>query len=201
MWHATGLQLGDVAQQGTGSAQGRIVFRADSKSVERGQREASGQFLTGKRGVDVIFDSVGEATWSTNVRAAARLGRIVVYGATTGARLETDGRLLFWKQLEIIGTTMSNRREFAAVMQLTRQARLRQGALSWGLFRDAADAARYIEYFVDENWVEHQRRMIRFSAHDAELRDLRLSFHLGSERPELKRYVADASIPPSNAFR
>jgi len=91
--------------------------------------------------------------------------------------------------------------EFAAVMQLTRQARLRQGALSWGLFRDAADAARYIEYFVDENWVEHQRRMIRFSAHDAELRDLRLSFHLGSERPELKRYVADASIPPPNAFR
>ncbi len=91
--------------------------------------------------------------------------------------------------------------EFAAVMQRTRQARLRQGALSWGLFRDATDAARYIEYFVDENWVEHQRRMIRFSAHDAELRDLRLSFHLGAERPQLKRYVADASIPASNGFR
>jgi len=90
--------------------------------------------------------------------------------------------------------------EFAAVMQRTRQARLRQGALSWGLFRDASHVARYIEYFVDENWVEHQRRMIRFSAHDAELRDLRQSFHLGTERPELKRYVADASIPPPGTF-
>jgi len=82
--------------------------------------------------------------------------------------------------------------EFAEVMQRTRQARMRQGALSWGLFRDAADAARYIEYFVDENWVEHQRRMDRFSAHDAELRDLRLSFHLRDGRPEVKRYVAEA---------
>ena len=91
--------------------------------------------------------------------------------------------------------------EFAAVMQRTRQARLRQGALSWGLFRDATDIARYIEYFVDENWVEHQRRMIRFSAHDAELRDLRMSFHRGAERPELKRYVADASTPPPSTFR
>jgi NADPH:quinone reductase-like Zn-dependent oxidoreductase len=73
---------------------------------------------TGRRGVDVVFDSVGEATWWQNVRAAARLGRIVIYGGTTGPRLETDARQVFWKQLEIIGTTMSNRREFAAVMEL-----------------------------------------------------------------------------------
>jgi NADPH:quinone reductase-like Zn-dependent oxidoreductase len=73
---------------------------------------------TGKRGVDVIFDSVGQVSWQHNMRAAARLGRIVVYGGTTGPRLDTDARLLFWKQLEIIGTTMSNRREFAAVMDL-----------------------------------------------------------------------------------
>ena len=73
---------------------------------------------TGKRGVDIVFDSVGEVTWRQNVRTAARLGRIVVYGGTTGPHLETDARLLFWKQLEIIGTTMSNRREFAAVMKL-----------------------------------------------------------------------------------
>ncbi|HEX6133742.1 MAG TPA: alcohol dehydrogenase catalytic domain-containing protein [Longimicrobiales bacterium] len=73
---------------------------------------------TGRRGVAVIFDSVGEATWPQVVRAAARAGRIVVYGGTTGARLETDARLLFWKQLEIIGTTMSNRTEFREVMSL-----------------------------------------------------------------------------------
>ena len=65
---------------------------------------------------------------------------------------------------------------------------------SWGLFRDASDARHYIEYFVDENWVEHQRRMIRFSAHDAELRELRRSFHLGQEWPEVKRYVAQGAM-------
>jgi NADPH:quinone reductase-like Zn-dependent oxidoreductase len=73
---------------------------------------------TGKRGVDLIFDSVGEATWQQNVRAAARLGRIVVYGATTGPALATDARVLFWKQLDIVGTTMSSRREFREVMGL-----------------------------------------------------------------------------------
>ena len=73
---------------------------------------------TERRGVDVIFDSVGEQTWTQNVRAAARGGRIVVYGGTTGPRLETDARLLFWKQLEIIGTTMSSRTEFRDVMAL-----------------------------------------------------------------------------------
>ncbi|WP_088286028.1 MFS transporter [Ideonella sp. A 288] len=85
--------------------------------------------------------------------------------------------------------------EFAAVMQRTRRARLRQGALSWGLFRDAAHAGRYIEYFVDENWVEHQRRLERFTAFDADLRMQRLAFHLGDEPPLLRRYVADALSP------
>jgi hypothetical protein len=64
-------------------------------------------------------------------------------------------------------------------MERTRRARLRQGALSWGLFRDTAVPGRYVEYFVDENWVEHQRRLERFTAFDAELRAQRLAFHVG----------------------
>jgi len=82
--------------------------------------------------------------------------------------------------------------EFDDVMRRTRRARLRQGALSWGLFRDAAQPGRYIEYFVDENWVEHQRRLERFSAFDAELREKRLAFHLGDEPPKAKRYIAQS---------
>jgi MFS family permease len=81
--------------------------------------------------------------------------------------------------------------QFASVMQRTRQARLRQGALSWGLFRDVSEPGRYIEYFVDENWIEHQRRLIRFSAADASLREERLAFHLGPEPPALKRYIGE----------
>ncbi len=85
---------------------------------------------------------------------------------------------------------------FADIMQRTRRARLRQGALSWGLFRDVAVPGRYVEYFVDENWLEHQRRLERFTAFDAELRDQRLAFHTGAEPPLLKRYVADSLVAP-----
>jgi MFS family permease len=84
--------------------------------------------------------------------------------------------------------------EFAEVMQRTRRARLRQGALSWGLFRDVAVPGRYIEHFIDENWVEHQRRLERFTGFDASLRDLRLAFHIGPEPPLLRRYVADTQV-------
>jgi hypothetical protein len=85
---------------------------------------------------------------------------------------------------------------FAEVMQRTRRARLRQGALSWGLFRNVAKPGHYVEYFVDENWVEHQRRLERFTAFDADLRAERMAFHVGSEAPAFHRYVADSHVPP-----
>lgn len=72
---------------------------------------------TAKRGVDVIIDSVGAAIWQQNIRAVVRGGRIVTYGGTAGEKLETDVRLLFWKQFSIMGSTMSNRAEFRAVME------------------------------------------------------------------------------------
>ena len=53
-----------------------------------------------------------------------------------------------------------------------------------------------IEYFVDENWVEHQRRLERFSAFDAGLRGERLAFHLGDEAPRVKRFIGLALNMP-----
>ena len=91
--------------------------------------------------------------------------------------------------------------EFTLVMQRTRRSRLRQGALSWALFRDAAQPGRVIEYFVDENWVEHQRRLERFSAFDAGLREERLAFHLGPELPQVKRYIAQTMDLPFGGVR
>lgn len=73
---------------------------------------------TPKRGVDIVLDSVGEAIWPQCVRALTRGGRLVSYGATTGPRASVDIRLLFWKQIEILGSTMSNRSEFEEVMRL-----------------------------------------------------------------------------------
>lgn len=73
---------------------------------------------TGKRGVDVVLDSVGEATWEGCVRALSRGGRMVVYGATTGPAGTLNIPRLFWLQTSILGTTMANHAEFEAVMTL-----------------------------------------------------------------------------------
>jgi quinol monooxygenase YgiN len=81
--------------------------------------------------------------------------------------------------------------EFRAVMQESRRSRLRQGALSWELFRDTNDPGRYLEYFVDESWVEHLRRFDRVTAADVALRARRLAFHLGDEPPAVTRYIAE----------
>ena len=79
---------------------------------------------TERRGVDLAFDAVGEAVWPDILRALARNGRLVTYGATTGPRGQVEIRLAFWKQLQIIGSTMSSRSEFDEVMGLVFQSEL-----------------------------------------------------------------------------
>ena len=71
---------------------------------------------TGKRGVDVVIDSVGEATWMTSLKCAAKGGRIVTCGATTGPNPKEEIRLIYWKQLSILGSTMANDHEFRAML-------------------------------------------------------------------------------------
>ena len=74
--------------------------------------------LTAKRGVDIVFDSVGAATWLKSIRSLKRGGRLVVIGATTGANPPEEIGYIFWKQIDILGSTMSNQREFREVMKL-----------------------------------------------------------------------------------
>ena len=73
---------------------------------------------TGKRGADVIVDSVGAAFFGQNVRALARGGRLVIYGATTGPAAQLNLPLTFWKQIDVLGSTMASPAEFRAVMDL-----------------------------------------------------------------------------------
>ena len=80
---------------------------------------------TARRGVDVVVENVGAATWTGSVRALARGGRLVTYGATAGPVVEADLRVLFWKQLEIIGTTMASRGEFEAMLRAVASGGLR----------------------------------------------------------------------------
>jgi len=81
--------------------------------------------LTDKRGVDLVVDNVGLATWGKSLRAAARGGRIVTVGGTTGYDPPMEINQVMWKQLEIIGSTMGSRAEFDAAMDLVFQGRLK----------------------------------------------------------------------------
>lgn len=79
---------------------------------------------TGKAGVDVVVDNVGEATWERSLRALGKRGRLVTCGGTSGPMLTTDVRRLFWNQWNILGSTMGNDEEFDAIVRELRAERL-----------------------------------------------------------------------------
>jgi MFS family permease len=121
----------------------------------------------------------------------APLGKVPHVAIEVGA---DEGPVMVTVEYQI---DVSDAEAFAEVMQKTRRARLRQGALSWGLFRDTSAPGRYIEYFVDESWVEHQRRLERFTAADAGLMERRRAFHMGADPPQVRRFVAEGLNSPS----
>ena len=73
--------------------------------------------LTAKRGVDVVIENVGEKTWEESLRCLAKGGRVVTCGGTSGPKLVTDVRPLFWRQYTILGSTMGNDAEYAEIVR------------------------------------------------------------------------------------
>jgi NADPH:quinone reductase-like Zn-dependent oxidoreductase len=81
--------------------------------------------LTDGTGPDIVIDSAGNGTLETAVKIAKPAGRIVFYGATNGLAPNLDLRRIFFKQLNLLGSTMGNPREFAALVQLYQDQHLR----------------------------------------------------------------------------
>jgi len=73
--------------------------------------------LTNKRGVDIVVDYVGADTWVRSLRSARRGGRVLTCGATTGFAPQTDLRQIFFRQVQVSGSTMGSQREFLEVMK------------------------------------------------------------------------------------
>jgi NADPH:quinone reductase-like Zn-dependent oxidoreductase len=67
--------------------------------------------LTGRRGVDVVCEHVGQATWDKCVKSLARGGRLVTCGATTGPSVSIDERVLFARQISLLGSYMGTKGE------------------------------------------------------------------------------------------
>ncbi len=110
------------------SALGADVFATSTKPDKlawalahgaAGSFDSAGDFdravrhATGGRGVDIVIDNVGPATFERSIRSLARGGRLVTNGSTSGRTAELHLPTLFWRQLEVIGSTMNDHREFA----------------------------------------------------------------------------------------
>jgi NADPH:quinone reductase-like Zn-dependent oxidoreductase len=100
---------------------------------------------TGKRGVDVVVDSVGSATWAQSLGALGRRGRLVTCGGTSGQLVETDVRRLFWNQWTLMGSTMGSDAEFDAVVGEFVAGRLGATIDSVYPFERAAEALARLE--------------------------------------------------------
>jgi alcohol dehydrogenase len=81
--------------------------------------------LTGKRGLDVVVETVGAATWERSIRALGKGGRLVTSGATSGPIGPTDIRYLFRREHTIQGSNGWTHNDLLAVTRLAFQGKLR----------------------------------------------------------------------------
>jgi 2-desacetyl-2-hydroxyethyl bacteriochlorophyllide A dehydrogenase len=81
--------------------------------------------LTNRRGVDVVFEHVGTATWDESVASLALGGRLVTCGNTTGYDAKIDLRFLFSRQLSLLGSYMGRKSELHTVMKLVAEGLLK----------------------------------------------------------------------------
>lgn len=88
---------------------------------------------------------------------------------------------------------------FAAMTDLESERR-RDGAISWGVFHDAAVPGRVIEYFMEESWLEHLRHHERVTQADREVQARVNRFHTGDEPPRVTHYVASDAPMPVNRY-
>lgn len=101
--------------------------------------------LTEGRGVDVVFEHIGPATWRGSMKCLARGGRLVTCGATTGPLVELDLRFFFTRELSIMGCYMGGRRELDQMLALVNEGRLKPVVDSVFPLKDALKAQATME--------------------------------------------------------
>ncbi len=101
--------------------------------------------ITNKRGVDVVFEHVGIATWDESFSSLAQSGRLVTCGATTGYDAKIDLRFLFSRQLSLLGSYMGTKSELQTVMKLVAAGKLKSVVDRIFPLAEAAAAHAYLE--------------------------------------------------------
>jgi len=158
--HAAGSGVGSAAIQIARLLGAQVIATAGSaekleKARELGANEVINytemdffeevRRLTGKRGVDVVFEHTGEATWAKSIRSLVRGGRLVTCGATSGAKGDLDIRLLFSKQISLLGSYMGSKHELIEVMKFVKEGKLKAVVDRVLPLEKAADAHRALK--------------------------------------------------------
>jgi NADPH:quinone reductase-like Zn-dependent oxidoreductase len=106
---------------------------------------AEARAITRNRGVDIVVEHVGKATWDKSVRALAKGGRLVICGATSGPDAVTDLRYLYAREITVYGSYMGSKGELLKVVELFKQGRLKTVVDKTFPLKDAAAAQRRME--------------------------------------------------------
>jgi NADPH:quinone reductase-like Zn-dependent oxidoreductase len=101
--------------------------------------------ITQKRGVDVVVEHVGNATWESSLKVLAKGGRLVTCGATTGAQVSTDLRYVYSRELTVYGSYMAGMGELLEVVRQFEEGRLKTVVDSIFPLEKAVDAQRRME--------------------------------------------------------
>jgi NADPH:quinone reductase-like Zn-dependent oxidoreductase len=101
--------------------------------------------LTNGRGVDVVVEHVGTATWDRSLKCLVRSGRLVTCGATTGHDAHIDLRFLFGRQLSLLGSYMGRKAELLRAAQFFFAGELRPVVDRTFPLAEAAEAHRRLE--------------------------------------------------------
>jgi NADPH:quinone reductase-like Zn-dependent oxidoreductase len=101
--------------------------------------------ITSRKGVEVVFEHTGEATWERSIQAMAWGGRLVICGVTTGFESRTDLRFLFQKQLSLLGSHQGNKAELVEGLKAVEAGKIKPVVDTVLPLRDAAKAHEMIE--------------------------------------------------------
>ena len=96
-----------------------VAVNHDDDDVVAAVKEATGE------GVDVVIETVGEATWARSLNAVRPAGKVVVCGATSGANPPAMLHRFWWKQIDVLGSTMGTREDFVGAYDLVRSGKAR----------------------------------------------------------------------------
>ena len=155
-----GSGVGSAAIQLAKNAGARVIATAGSEAklakarelgaddvIDHSKQKISTEVkrLTARRGLDVVFEHVGIATWDDSIYSLTPGGRLVTCGATTGYEAKIDLRYLFTRHISILGSFMGSKSEMFPVLELFNRGLLKPVIDIVMPLEQCADAHRRLE--------------------------------------------------------